>query len=296
MRRTCLGVLVLLAVSACGGADTGATTSLGPLRDSTPGSVDGPWAGTLSTIKALRAGSYEATLVTQRCARSATVGCQLTSQTIRNAGSFSTGPNTVSSELRIERPASEGGPASIVQMRELADGTLYSLDPAGNNVCWLQWEPAYRWTFEGAVRTGLEVLRSTTVTYDVTSTSKAIDTPARANALAVVRTLGLAEALDNSYGITPQIKQELAAKTVTITLKVERGGSPVGFQVDGRRVATEIAPGNINAASGYLAAVRDAWSSFSVSDFGKAPQVAAPPVEQVVAQSAPAGSLCAAAG
>jgi hypothetical protein len=136
------------------------------------------------------------------------------------------------------------------------------------------------------------VLHSAEVDYDLPATSSTVQLSAKANALDVVRTLGLAPALDTTYGITDEVRRSLAAKTVSIDLKVGPGGSPVTFVVDGRQVATEIDPGGTASVGGYLATVQRSYSSFTVKDFGTPADVAAPAANEVLPKNAPSGTTC----
>lgn len=280
MRRTTLGLLALLFVAGCGG-ESGGNYASRPSASEPTGTV---WVQLQHQLGALNAGKYTATLISQRCSKSTTTDCKLTTQTIRSTGSFTLDPVSVISELRVDRPYDESaGDPNVVQMRELLDGTLYSMDPTGSNSCWTSWAKGYKPTFEVAFRTGLEVLKSAEPSYDLPASGRSIELPAQASALAVIRTLGLPADLDRTYGITAPIRKMLAAKTVTITVVVGTGGQSVSFTADGRQIAAEIHPGTIT--DGYLSTIQDARSGFSVTDFGVAPAVTAPPADQIKAKN-----------
>lgn len=293
MRRAILGIpgfLALLLCTSCGGEEV-----LGGRSNPGPGltSSDGAWATVQKRIATLNAGTYEASLISQRCSKATTADCRLTSRTIHNDGSFSLKPFQVSSELVVDQPANESAADSgVVQMRAVQDGSLYLLDPATSASCWQQLDRGFASTFDGPVRSGLAVLRSAVVSYDLPASGGSLETAAQANALAVIRTLGLPESLDATYGITAETRKGLADQTVSITLKVGPGGSPVGFEADGRQVAAEIHSGAIGGATAFVATVQNAWSTFTVRDFGKVPEISAPPTEEILTTQ----GLCAASG
>lgn len=292
MRRAILGILGFLALllcTSCGGEEVlGGRSNPGPSATA----ADGAWAAAQKTIATLNAGAYEASLISQRCSKATTADCRLTSRTIHNDGSFSLKPLQVTSELVVDQPANESAAdAGVIQMRAVRDGSLFLLDPA-TSTCWQQLDRGFASTFDGPVRNGLAVLRSAKVSYDLPASGSNVEMAAQANALDVIRTLGLPESLDTTYGITEETRKALAGQTVSIAVKVGRGGSQISFEVDGRQVAAEIHSGAIGGATAFVATVQNAWSTFTVRDFGKVPEVSAPPADQVQTTQGP----CAAAG
>lgn len=280
MRGIALVALTLALGAGCGG-EAGATFV--PNAPTAPSR--GTWSVLQEKITDLRSARFSASLVTQRCSKTSTSRCSLTAQTIRSTGTFSLNPTTLSSELVVDRAAGEG-PTGAVQTRVLPDGSLYSLDPSSSNACWLSWERDYAPAFELAFRTGLAVLRTAQATYDLPTSGRADGVPATANALDVIRTLGLPESLDATYGITPTLQNALRRRTVTVDLALDAGGSTVSFTVNGRQVASELAAGSTALKGRYLETVRNARSTFALSEFGINVEVAAPPADRVVARNA----------
>lgn len=295
MRQALLGLLLAVTASGCGD-DTGADTGPGSTTVQTTAPVGDAWAEARSYLDTVTSGTYEATLISQRCSKASAADCSLVSQAISDKGSFSTSPITVESEVRLERAASEAGGAASTRVlaRLVPDGTLYTQDVSAGESCWTRWGKNAAQDLSASFRSGLAVLRAAEVTYDLPSSSSKVELTAEVDALTVIRTLGVPEALDRNYGIDDGVRKVLAARTVGIVLQIGPDGSTIGFEADGRQVATEIYGGQIDLATSFLVAVQNSRATFQLGRLATAPAVQAPRPDQIRPANAPAGTTCAA--
>jgi len=285
---------VLLTVMALGVAGCGSSApESAPTGATSHRAVPHAWAEARQQAEQLTAATYDVVSDSSTCTASTLdEPCKVVAVTSREHGWFTEDPDTLESDLQIERPPSVGTDRLVrVELRQLSDGSLYLRDDIIGGGCWLLLPKAARKQTFMKLDAALEVLRHAYVPDDGPSTGSPVELKGRAPAMEVLTALGLLDGQTEDQIFPGGQKAEIESINVPITVMINADGSPQGFKIRGVEVSAFLT-GLFPEPRAYAIAAQAHNMSLRLSKLGVRKRVVAPDPDDLRPTDAPDDFRC----